>query len=229
MVAAMDVLEGELLLNQDADAQGWLMGAVVDPSALYLGGHSLGAGMAMMVAAAAMDRGWATEALAVDLEQPYTHASDENIHGSLTARPNATLVHVAIAEDDTSVDPCHGVGHAMRWHHEANISDVVLLQIPSDRHGFPPLIASHYLASTPVHDTLADHAFYRRVDAKQSGWSPCNETTRSPHRLLKPTSSITNSSSPWEHGPMARLQSHLKRFKRLTWRRSLGGRLSRAG
>ena len=169
MVAAMDVLEGELLLNQDADAQGWLMGAVVDPSALYVGGHSLGAGMAMMVAAAAMDRGWATEALAVDLEQPYTHASDENIHGSLTARPNATLVHVAIAEDDTSVDPCHGVGHAMRWHHEANITDVVLMQIPSDRHGFPPLIASHYLASTPVHDTLADHAFYRRVDA-QAEW-----------------------------------------------------------
>ena len=31
MVAAMDVLEGELLLNQDADAEGWLMGAVVDP------------------------------------------------------------------------------------------------------------------------------------------------------------------------------------------------------
>ena len=34
MVAAMDVLEGELLLNQGADAEGWLMGAVVDPSAL---------------------------------------------------------------------------------------------------------------------------------------------------------------------------------------------------
>ena len=46
---------------------------------------------------------------------------------------------------------------------------MVLLQIPSDRHGFPPLIASHYLASTPVHDTLADHAFYRRVDA-QAEW-----------------------------------------------------------
>ena len=111
------------------------MGAVVDPSALYVGGHSLGAGMAMMVTAAAMDRGWATEALAVDLEQPYTRQRRE--HPRLpTARPNATLVHVAIAEDDTSVDPCHGVGHAMRWHHEANISDVVLLQIPSDRHGF---------------------------------------------------------------------------------------------
>ena len=38
MVAAMDVLEGELLLNEDADAEGWLMGAVVDPSALYVGG-----------------------------------------------------------------------------------------------------------------------------------------------------------------------------------------------
>lgn len=169
MASAMDVLERDLLLDQQADAQGWLMGGVVDPSALYVGGHSLGAGMAMMVTAAAMERGWATEALAIDLEQPYTHASDERIHGSLAARPNATLVHVAIAEDDTSVDPCHGVGHAMRWHHEANVENVVLMQIPSDRHGFPPLIASHYLASTPVHDTLADHAFYRRVDA-QAEW-----------------------------------------------------------
>ena len=169
MASAMDVLERELLLSEEADTEGWLMGALIDPSALYLGGHSLGAGMAMMVAAAAMERGWATEALLVDLEQPYTHANDPDIYGSLTARPDATLVHVAIAEDDTSVDPCHGVGHAMRWHQEADIADVVLMRIPSDRHGFPPLIASHYLASTPVHDTLADHAFYRRVDA-QAEW-----------------------------------------------------------
>lgn len=169
MASAMDVLQRDLLLQVGADPEGWLMGAVVDPSALYVGGHSLGAGMAMMVASAAMDRGWATEALAVDLEQPYTHSADPAVYGTLTDRPNATLVHVAIAEDDTSVDPCHGVGHAMRWHDEAGIDDVVLMQIPSDRHGFPPLIASHYLASTPVHDTLADHAFYRRVDA-QAEW-----------------------------------------------------------
>ena len=169
MISAMDVLERDLLMQTEADPQGWLMGAVVDPSALYLGGHSLGAGMAMMVASSAMERGWASEALAVDLEQPYTHASDPNVHGTLNATPDATLVHVALAEDDTSVDPCHGVGHAMRWYEEAGVEDVVLMQIPSDRHGFPPLIASHYLASTPVHDTLADHAFYRRVDA-QAEW-----------------------------------------------------------
>ena len=165
MSSMFATLEAELLLSNASDSEGWLMGAVVDPSALYLGGHSLGAGMAMMVAASALDRGWATEALAVDLEQPYTHASDPDVYGSLTDRPDATLVHVALSEDDTSVDPCHGVGHAIRWSSEANVEDVVLLQIPSDRHGFPPLIASHYLASTPVHDTLADHGFYRRVDA----------------------------------------------------------------
>ena len=165
MASALDVLEQDIVNGSQVDAKGWLMGAVVDPSALYIGGHSLGAGMAMMVAAASLERGWATEALAVDLEQPYTHASDPAVFGSLAGRPDATLVHVAIAEDDTSVDPCHGVAHAMRWTNEAGVEDVVLLQIPSDRHGFPPLIASHYLASTPVHDTLADHGFYRRVDA----------------------------------------------------------------
>ncbi|MDP6232930.1 MAG: hypothetical protein QF839_01985 [Candidatus Poseidoniaceae archaeon] len=165
MSSMFTALEADLLLSNETEPKGWLMGAVVDPSALYLGGHSLGAGMAMMVAASALERGWATEALAVDLEQPYTHASDPEVYGSLVNRPEATLVHVALSEDDTSVDPCHGVAHAMRWTSEANVEDVVLLQIPSDRHGFPPLIASHYLASTPVHDTLADHGFYRRVDA----------------------------------------------------------------
>tara|TARA_B100001113_G_scaffold28043_1_gene20280 strand:+ start:217 stop:1767 length:1551 start_codon:yes stop_codon:yes gene_type:complete len=165
MSSMFTTLEAELILSNETDPEGWLMGAVIDPSALYLGGHSLGAGMAMMVAASALERGWATEALAVDLEQPYTHASDPEVYGSLVDRPEATLVHVALSEDDTSVDPCHGVAHAMRWTAEANVEDVVLLQIPSDRHGFPPLIASHYLAATPVHDTLADHGFYRRVDA----------------------------------------------------------------
>ena len=169
MSSMFATLEEDLLLSNESDTTGRLMGAVIDPSALYLGGHSLGAGMAMMVAASAFERGWATEALAVDLEQPYTHASDPEIYGSLNERPEATLVHVALSEDDTSVDPCHGVAHAMRWTEEANVEDVVLLQIPSDRHGFPPLIASHYLASTPVHDTLADHGFYRRVDA-QAEW-----------------------------------------------------------
>lgn len=165
MTSALDTIEDKLLYQTEADPQNWLMGAVVDPSALYIGGHSLGAGMGMMVASVAFERGWATEALAVDLEQPYTHAHDPAVFGSLAASPEATLVHVAIAEDDTSVDPCHGVAHAMRWSNEAGVEDVVLFQIPSDRHGFPPLIASHYLAATPVHDTLADHAFYRRVDA----------------------------------------------------------------
>ena len=76
MVSALDVLEQDIVngFPDQADTEGCHHGCrEVDPSAMYIGGHSLGAGMAMMVAAASLERGWATEALAVDLEQPYTH------------------------------------------------------------------------------------------------------------------------------------------------------------
>ena len=45
----------------------------------------------------------------------------------------------------------------------------LLIYIPSDRYGFPRLVATHYLPANEAHDTLADWAFYRRIDA-QADW-----------------------------------------------------------
>ena len=42
------------------------------------------------------------------------------------------LVHVAISEDDMSVNECFGV------HHQNILGDnALLIEVPSDRHGFP--------------------------------------------------------------------------------------------
>ena len=43
------------------------------------------------------------------------------------------------------------------------------MYIPSDRYGFPRLVATHYIPANEAHDTLADWAFYRRADA-QADW-----------------------------------------------------------
>ena len=55
----------------------------------------------------------------------------------------------------------------------------VLIEVPSDEHGFPRLVASHYLQATEAHDDLADWGFYRRV-VSQANWlvaSALNDTT----------------------------------------------------
>ena len=49
----------------------------------------------------------------------------------------------------------------------------LLIYIPSDKYGFPRLVATHYIPANEAHDTLADWAFYRRVDA-QADWVVAN-------------------------------------------------------
>jgi hypothetical protein len=43
---------------------------------------------------------------------------------------------------------------------------VTFLQVPSDYHGFPRLIASHYLPAVLIRDSLADHSYYPRIEAQ---------------------------------------------------------------
>ena len=63
-----------------------------------------------------------------------------------------------------SVNECFGV------HHQNLLgNNALLIEVPSDRHGFPRLVASHYLQATEAHDDLADWGFYRRV-VSQANW-----------------------------------------------------------
>ncbi|GIR08100.1 MAG: hypothetical protein CM15mP18_4290 [Methanobacteriota archaeon] len=64
-----------------------------------------------------------------------TQASDENIHGS-PGSPNATLCMWPSLKTPQR-GPVPWWGHAMRWHHEANITGVVLMQIQAIDTGSP--------------------------------------------------------------------------------------------
>ena len=77
---------------------------------------------------------------------------------------------------------------------EAGVEDVVLLLDSKRPPWFPAAHRAHYLASTPVHDTLAnDHGFYRRVDAHAEVVESLNSVATPPRPILPPlTSWITN-------------------------------------
>ena len=136
----------------------------VNPEHLMIGGHSLGAGYALLTLDWALDRGWGNESLFVDLEAPYARPVQEHLQINLTGVPDEFMAHVAISEDDMSVDDCFGV-----YHQSLLGENALFIEVPSDRYGFPRLVASHYLQATETHDTLADWGFYRRV-IHQSDW-----------------------------------------------------------
>ncbi len=136
----------------------------VDSDFLLVGGHSLGAGYALLALDWALAKDWGSKALFVSLEAPYARPVQEHLQIDTTRIPDNFLAHIAVSEDDMSVSDCFGV------HHQELLGDGALfIEIPSDRYGFPRLVASHYLQATEAHDDLADWGFYRRV-ASQSNW-----------------------------------------------------------
>ena len=136
----------------------------VDSDFLLVGGHSLGAGYALLALDWALENDWGSQALFVSLEAPYARPVQEHLQIDPTRIPDNFLAHVAVSEDDMSVSDCFGV------HHQELLGEGALfIEIPSDRYGFPRLVASHYLQATEAHDDLADWGFYRRV-ASQSNW-----------------------------------------------------------
>ena len=136
----------------------------VDHDYLLVGGHSLGAGYSFLALEWALSNGWGNNALFVDLEAPYARPVQEHLQFDNTKLPENFLAHVAISEDDMSVNDCFGV------HHQVLLGENALfIEVPSDRYGFPRLVATHYLQATETHDDLADWGFYRRV-ASQANW-----------------------------------------------------------
>lgn len=136
----------------------------IDHDYLMIGGHSLGAGYSFLTLEWAMDNNWGTGALFVSLEAPYARPVQEHLQFDNTKLPENFLAHIAVSEDDMSVNDCFGV------HHQAVLGENALfIEVPSDRYGFPRLVATHYLQATETHDDLADWGFYRRV-ASQANW-----------------------------------------------------------
>ena len=141
-----------------------LLESNVNTQHLLVGGHSLGAGYSLIALDWALQKGWGSDSLVVDLEAPYARPVQSDLQVNLSSIPEHFIGHVVVSEDDMSVSDCFGV------HHQSLLGEKsLLLEIPSDRYGYPRLVASHYLQATETHDTLADWGFYKRV-AYQAEW-----------------------------------------------------------
>ena len=179
----------------------------VDSDFLLVGGHSLGAGYALLALDWALEKDWGSQALFVSLEAPYARPVQEDLQIDTTRIPDNFLAHVAVSEDDMSVSDCFGV------HHQELLGDGALfIEIPSDRYGFPRLVASHYLQATEAHDDLADWGFYRRV-ASQSNWLVANlqgdESGELEYRNLLTNTDELRYMGEWSDGtPVLRLRTY---------------------
>lgn len=153
---------------RDGDIDEILGNLTIMPEHLWIGGHSLGGAYSLQALGMVQAYSWGNETLVVDTEMAAARPMQEQWLPEYTNLPENAIVHHVVSEDDMTVGQCNGV------HHHALFGDIddnqsLLLYIPSDRYGFPRLVATHYIPANEAHDTLADWAFYRRVDA-QADW-----------------------------------------------------------
>jgi hypothetical protein len=138
------------------------------PEHLWIGGHSLGGAYSLQALGMVQAYSWGNETLVVDTEMAAARPVQEQWLPEYTNLPENSIVHLVVSEDDMTVGQCNSV-HQHALFEQIDNNQSLLLYIPSDRYGFPRLVATHYLPANEAHDTLADWAFYRRVDA-QADW-----------------------------------------------------------
>ena len=165
--AGLDHLEDILLgTEREAQLEDHLGDVRVDPSSLWVGGHSLGAAYTFLSLDSALERGWGSHALVVALEAPASRPMQASLQPNLSSIPEETLVQIGVPQDDMSVGMCPGAFHQRMFNALLPTDRNQLIEIQSDHYGYPRLVASHYLQTDPVRDTLSDWSFYRRIDAQ---------------------------------------------------------------
>ncbi|RJV00347.1 MAG: hypothetical protein DWC10_00295 [Candidatus Poseidoniales archaeon] len=164
--AAIDHLDTMLLSTQrDPRVDAHLGNVTVDPSTLWTGGHSLGAAYTFITLDDVLSRGWGQHALVVALEAPASRPMQAALQPTLSPLPNETLVQIGVSQDDMSVGMCPGAFHQQMFTMLPTERNQ-LLEVQTDKYGFPRLVASHYLQTDPARDVLSDWSFYRRIDAQ---------------------------------------------------------------
>ena len=167
--AAFNELERVALdSNRSVEVDNILGEMKIDPSHLWIGGHSLGGAYAFLSLYESLERNWGNQTLFLDFESAWTRPNHPELQPNMSRLPPSTMVHLAQGIDDMSVDPCYSV------HHQSIFSQlppehVLFIELQSDLYGFPRLVGTHYLPTNSVHDTLADWGIYRRIDA-QADW-----------------------------------------------------------
>ena len=135
--AGLDHLE-DILLGPEREAQleDHLGDIRVDPSSLWVGGHSLGAAYTFISLDSALERGWASNALVVALEAPASRPMQASLQPNLTLIPEETLVQIGVPQDDMSVGMCPGAFHQQMFNALPNERNQ-LIEIQSDHYGYP--------------------------------------------------------------------------------------------
>ena len=153
---------------RDTEIDNILGNLTIMPEHLWIGGHSLGGAYSLQALGMAQSMGWGSETLFVNTEMAAARPVQEEWTPDYSNLPENTIVHLVVSEDDMTVGQCNSV-HQHALFENVDKNQTLLLYIPSDRYGFPRLVATHYIPANEAHDTLADWAFYRRVDA-QADW-----------------------------------------------------------
>jgi len=144
----------------------------IDMTNLWIGGHSMGGGTTFSVLDRGLELGWGSSSLQISLEASWVHAQRGNpLRGNMSNLPDHTWAQLTEYSTDYSVHPCQA-----RWQHSRisqrdstiaiNESQIQYLRIESDFHGFPRMMASHYIQASFIHDNFADLAYYSRIDAQ---------------------------------------------------------------
>ncbi|MCY3410125.1 MAG: hypothetical protein INQ03_00680 [Candidatus Heimdallarchaeota archaeon] len=137
-----------------------------DLNHLVILGHSMGGGMVPYIATEAIKMGWGKDSLVLDMEAPYYTTEWEDIKVNYTL-PDHALVNIVGYEDDHLVSPCIGMETFEQIKDNSNLANdqISYLLIRSDRYGYPRLVASHYLPTDPLYDSLAIYGYFKRIDA----------------------------------------------------------------
>jgi len=169
IASALNTLQDVALDNSRHETVNLALGNVsINPSHLWIGGHSLGGAYSFIQLYESMERGWGNETLFIDIESGWTRPNQIELQPNLSRIPSDTMVHIARGVDDMTVDACYSVYHQQVFNFLPN-EHVLYIELQSDLYGFPRLVGTHYLPTDSVHDILADFGVYRRIDA-QADW-----------------------------------------------------------
>ena len=169
IASALDTLQAVAIGDQRHQSTNDVIGNVsIDPSHLWIGGHSLGGAYTFIQLYESLERGWGNETLFIDIESGWTRPNQEQLQPNFSRMPSDTMVHLARGVDDMTVDACYSVHHQQAFNLLPE-EHVLYIELQSDLYGFPRLVGTHYLATNSVHDRLADYGVYRRIDA-QADW-----------------------------------------------------------
>jgi len=169
IASALNTLQDVALNNSRHETVNLALGNVsINPSHLWIGGHSLGGAYTFVKLYESMERGWGNETLFIDIESGWTRPNQIELQPNLSRIPSDTMVHIARGVDDMTVDACYSVYHQQVFNFLPN-EHVLYIELQSDLYGFPRLVGTHYLPTDSVHDILADFGVYRRIDA-QADW-----------------------------------------------------------